>query len=89
MLKTFPIGQVGHIFGSMDVLPNGNVLIPQWNTQKVMEFDANGREVWQSSAVAQLRQAPLPNGNTLVCSMNTAARHRTEPQRPRSLVAHD
>lgn len=59
------------LFGSIDVLPDGGVLIPDFQKSSVVEFNANGKEVnsfkvnWPNSVMR------LPNGNTLVASQNT------------------
>jgi outer membrane protein assembly factor BamB len=70
-IKTFPVGQVGSLWGSMDVLPNGHVLVPQFPANRVVEFDGNGKEVWQANAAMPTAVTRLPNGNTLVASLNT------------------
>jgi hypothetical protein len=70
VLKSFAVGQVSYLFGSIDVLPSGNVLVPQFNNQRVVEFDGNGREVWQAKVHWPNSVMRLPNGNTLVSSMN-------------------
>jgi hypothetical protein len=67
VLQTFNVGPIGNIFGNMDVLPNGGVVVPDWKSKRVIEYDKDGREVksfntgqWPISAIR------LPNGNTLV-----------------------
>jgi outer membrane protein assembly factor BamB len=70
-LKSFAVGQIGNIFGSMDVLPNGNVLVPQFGMHRVAEFDPNGREVWHAQVQLPNSVMRLPNGRTLVSSLNT------------------
>jgi HEAT repeat protein len=68
--KSFNVGQVQVLFGSIDVLPNGHVLLPEFHTNRVVEYDTNGKAVnhinvqWPNSAVR------LPNGHTLVASQN-------------------
>jgi HEAT repeats len=69
---TFHVGPVGAIFGSMDVLPDGGVLLPDLQQSRVVEYNAAGKEVksiavqWQPNSVMR-----LPNGNTLISSQNT------------------
>jgi hypothetical protein len=70
-IKSFPVGQVGNLFGSIDVLPSGNVLVPQMNANRVAEFDANGREVWQANVPWPNSVVRLANGHVLVSSLNT------------------
>jgi hypothetical protein len=70
--KTIHVGNVGSQFGSIDVLPNGNVLVPLYTNNRVLEFDPNGKIVWQAGNV-QLPSSVqrLPNGNTLIGSLST------------------
>ncbi len=68
--KQFQVTAVQMLFGSMDVLPNGHVLIAHYQQQTVKEYDENGGQVstmqfnWPNSVVR------LPNGNNLVSSYN-------------------
>lgn len=88
VLKQFQVPQIPVLFGNIDVLPNGSVLIPDFQQQRVVEYDTNGNQVnvlntpWPSSAVR------LPNGNTLVASQN--ARRVSEFNRAGQVVwTHD
>src|SRR5207249_6524634 len=45
-LKTFNVGFLGNIYGTVEELPNGNLLLPLYQSGKVSEYDANGKEVW-------------------------------------------
>jgi HEAT repeat protein len=58
--------------GRIDVLPNGNVLIPENGNNRVVEHDQNGRVVWEVAIDQPIAAIRLPNGNTLVTSMNTS-----------------
>lgn len=51
-----------------DLLPNGNVLVPVLNTNKVMEFDGDGKKVWEATSNQPCSCTRLANGNTLVSS---------------------
>jgi hypothetical protein len=71
-LGTFNVGPMGSQFGSFEVLPNGNFLVPVYGTQEVVEFDPKGEAKWRAN-VSTLVQWPtsaqrLPNGNVLVSS---------------------
>jgi hypothetical protein len=79
VLQSFAVGPVNYLFGSIDVLPNGHVLVPQFSGQRVVEFDGNGREVWQAKIQWPSTVMRLANGNTLVGSINT--RRATELDR--------
>jgi len=52
-------------FGN-ELLPNGHVLIPLSWQNKVFEYDADGKVVWEASAVQPMAATRLPNGHTLV-----------------------
>lgn len=69
--KSFAVGQIPVLFGSIDVLNNGHVVVPDFNRHRVAEFDADGKEV-KSFGVVQFPNSVqrLPNGHTLVCSQN-------------------
>jgi hypothetical protein len=55
--------------GRIDVLPNGNVLVPEKDNNRVAEYDTNGRVVHQIAIDQPVAAIRLPNGNTLVTSM--------------------
>jgi outer membrane protein assembly factor BamB len=69
--KSFAVTGVQVIFGCMDVLPNGHVLVPHYQQQRVTEYDKDGAQVatfmfnWPNSVIR------LPNGHTLIASQNT------------------
>jgi HEAT repeat protein len=66
-LKSFSIGAV--YYGSqIDALPGGRVLVPIYSQNKVIEFDADGRKVWEITATRPTSVQRLPNGNTLISS---------------------
>ena len=48
------------------MLPNGRVLVPEKELNRVVEFDAHGQVVWQTSFREPVAAVRLPNGNTLV-----------------------
>ncbi len=66
--KSFQVMGVQILFGSIDVLPNGNIIIPHYQRNLVIEYDPDGKQVktfnlqWPNSVMR------LPNGNTLVTS---------------------
>jgi hypothetical protein len=70
-LASFNVGRPNILFGGFDVMPNGNLLVPDTNQNRVAELTPDGKEVrkWtvqQPSAVVR-----LPNGNILVSSYNS------------------
>lgn len=70
--SNFQVASIPVLFGSMDVLPNGNVLVPDFQQNRIVEYNGEGKMVgaqinvqWPNSVMR------LPNGNTLVASQNT------------------
>jgi HEAT repeat protein/outer membrane protein assembly factor BamB len=64
-LKTFSVGAV-HGYAAIDVLPSGRVLVPQYNDNKVVEYDTDGKAVWEAAVQQPTAPVRLPNGHTLV-----------------------
>lgn len=56
--------------GRIEILPNGNVLVPENGNNRVVEHDQNGRIVWELEVDQPIAAWRLPNGNTMVTSMN-------------------
>lgn len=54
-------------FGN-DVLPKGGALVPLSWQNKVIEYDADGKVVWEATVQQPMSAFRLPNGNTLVSS---------------------
>jgi hypothetical protein len=84
-LKSFNCQAIQMFYGSIDVLPNGNILIPHYQQQNTREYDANGNVVktfnlnWPNSVQR------LPNGHTLITSYS--GRQVVEFDENRSQVA--
>jgi len=55
--------------GRIHVLPNGRVLIPHNGENKVVEYDADGKAIWEVEITQPVAATRLPNGNTLVTTM--------------------
>ncbi|MBI2804363.1 MAG: PQQ-binding-like beta-propeller repeat protein [Planctomycetes bacterium] len=55
--------------GRIHMLPNGRVLIPHSAENKVVEYDARGKIVWEVPFDQPVIATRLPNGNTLITSM--------------------
>lgn len=74
-LKRFNTGNNASVIGAnIEVLPNGNVLIPLYTQQIVAEFDWTGAKVWQAQTQRPLSVTRLSNGNTLVTTSLTPYR---------------
>src|SRR5262249_29400998 len=57
--------------GRIDMRPNGRVLVPHHAENKVVEYDASGKVMWEVKVDQPIAASRLPNGNTLVTSMMT------------------
>jgi hypothetical protein len=57
--------------GRIDMLPSGRVLVPHNSEDKVVEYDGQGNAVWEVAVDRPIAATRLPNGNTLVTTMNT------------------
>src|SRR5262245_13400951 len=55
-----------------DVLPNGNLLIPETRAGRLAEYDVNGKLVWKCAIAAPRSASRLSNGNTLTAGDNRA-----------------
>ena len=69
--KGFQVAAVPVLFGSMDVLSNGNVLVPDFQNNRVVEYNGDNKIVAQFNVQWPNSAQRLPNGNTLVASQNT------------------
>jgi hypothetical protein len=56
--------------GRIDVLPNGDVLIPEAGNNRVVELDTKGSLVWEAHSEQPIAAVRLPNGNTLITSFS-------------------
>ena len=70
-LKSFPVN-VRTSGGRIDVLPSGHVLIPEHVANRVVELDADGKQVSTLGVELPIMAQRLPNGHTLVTSMQVA-----------------
>src|SRR5262249_50782163 len=67
-IKSFQVGRV-YFYGSIDALPNGRVIVPEYQNHKVVEYDAQGKVVWEAKAQFPSSVSRLPNGHTLITSI--------------------
>jgi HEAT repeat protein len=77
-LKSFSTGPVNY-YGCLEVLPNGRVLIANYNANKVVEYTPDGKSVWEATMQWPTSAVRLPNGHTLIASQD--AQHVTEVNR--------
>ncbi len=72
-LFSFDINLGTRLFGGrIHMLPTGRVLIPHASENKVIEYDGKGKIVWEIPFEQPIAATRLPNGNTLITSMNPA-----------------
>lgn len=70
-LKSFAVGNLASLFGNVEILPNGNVLVPQFQNNQVVQFDRDGKQVGNPISVNFPNSVVrLNNGNILVGSLN-------------------
>ena len=66
-LSSFTISLNNPLFGGrIQMLPNGHILVPHNGEDKVVEYDTEGKNVWQIAAPKPVIAVRLPNGNTIV-----------------------
>jgi HEAT repeat protein len=67
-LSKFSIGSgVGN---TIEVLDNGHVLVPQFSRDRVVEYDREGRIVWEAAVTRPMSAQRLSGNRTLVTSQN-------------------
>lgn len=70
-LHSFAITLGMRLFGGrVHMLPTGRVLVPHNAEGKVIEYDSKGKIVWEIPFEQPIAAHRLPNGNTLITSMN-------------------
>jgi hypothetical protein len=73
-------------WGSVELLPNGRLLVALGSSGKVIEMDEGGKVLWEASVPNAVFATRLRNGNTLVC--NFEARQIVEVDRSGKEVSH-
>jgi PQQ-like domain/HEAT repeats len=70
-VHSFPLQLGMRLFGGrLHMLPNGRVIVPHHSENKVVEYDAKGKIIWEVPFDAPVVATRLANGNTLITSMN-------------------
>jgi HEAT repeat protein len=64
-LKSFTLQMVWQHNG-VDILPNGNVLVPAQWMNRVTEYDTEGKTVFDATVMQPTAACRMPNGNVLV-----------------------
>jgi HEAT repeat protein len=70
VLKTFSVGNVSY-YGGLEALDNGHVLVSEYSANRVVQYDPDGKIMWQASVQWPSCVSRLPNGHTLVGSQDT------------------
>jgi hypothetical protein len=69
-LSSFPV-EVKTSGGRIDLLPNGRVLVPLKDDNKVVEYDSQGKIVWQITFPDPVAAVRLANGHTLITAFKS------------------
>jgi HEAT repeat protein len=67
-VKSFALGAGGSWTSGIDVTARGHILASNHNENKVEEYDAAGKKVWETAAPAITTATRAANGNTIVAS---------------------
>jgi hypothetical protein len=67
----FATGAQQVLGAGLDVLPNKRVLVPHYAGNKVVEYAADGKVLWQARVASPTSVQRLPGGRTLVASTTT------------------
>jgi hypothetical protein len=70
-LKNFDIPHIRSDVGSVDLSPNGRILVAQHQRNKVVEYDAEGKKLLEVDAPQGATATGLPNGHILVASFQS------------------
>jgi HEAT repeat protein len=68
-IYSFPVN-VSTYGGRIEVLPNGQVLVPEMHLNRVVLYDKTGKSVWNARVLQPVAAVRLANGNTLVTTYN-------------------
>jgi hypothetical protein len=69
-LKTFKTEILPTLNGA-DLLPGGGVIVANSQAGKVVEYDAEGKAIWEATVQSPYGVSRMPNGNVLVTSLAT------------------
>ncbi|HYT90372.1 MAG TPA: hypothetical protein VEL76_16820 [Gemmataceae bacterium] len=68
-VKSFPVGLVYTLGGNVDVLRSGHILVPEYNQNRVAEYDGDGKVCWSANVRLPVSAVRVPSGNTLVSTV--------------------
>jgi hypothetical protein len=69
-LKTIRVPPIQVYNGYVDMLANDHVLVPLYGNNRVAEYNAEGKIVWEATLTLPMSARRLANGNTLVTCVN-------------------
>jgi hypothetical protein len=68
-LQNLGMNGASTIYGThFEVLPSGRIVMPFYNTNRVAEYDAAGKMIWEATVPLPSAVTRMPNGNFLVTS---------------------
>jgi HEAT repeat protein len=67
-VRNFRLGPFPHYTNALHFLPADHVLVPEYNANRVVEYNPEGKRIWEASVNLPTGVQRLPNGNTLVSS---------------------
>jgi outer membrane protein assembly factor BamB len=67
-MRSFVVGQ--SLLGALDVLANAHVLVPCYGTNRISEYDEEGRDIWHANVAMPNSAHRLATGQTIVASQN-------------------
>lgn len=79
VLKSWPVPDVLTV-GGLDALPSGGIVVAQVYANKVVEYDAAGKVVWEAAVDHPTSVVRLRNGRTLVAAWDTGRVVELSPQ---------
>lgn len=68
-LNAFKVGQLYSLGCNIEVLPGGRVLVPAYRENRVVEYNLEGKVLWQADFPSPVSVAPLPGGNVLAVGL--------------------
>ena len=68
-LSSFPVGPVYTMGAGIDVTADGRALVPLYKAGKIVEFSADGKQLWEATLANPVSAVRLPNGHVLATSL--------------------
>lgn len=68
-INAFKVGQLYTLGCNIEVLPGGRILVPAYRENRIVEYNLEGKVLWQAAFPSPVSVAPLPGGNVLVVGL--------------------